>query len=40
LKKLSLPPNFEVVSAAEFLAALQPARDIAQIGSKIVAVVR
>jgi hypothetical protein len=37
-EKLKLPPSFEIVTVAEFLAALQPARDIARIGSKIVAI--
>jgi hypothetical protein len=37
-EKLKLPPNFEVVSTAEFLAALQPSRNIRQFKSKIIAI--
>ena len=37
--QLQLPPNFEIVSAAEFLAALQPSRDIQRVGSKVVAII-
>lgn len=37
-EKLKLPANFEVVTAAEFLAALQPSQNIQRIGpSKIIA---
>ena len=35
-EKLKLPANFEIVTAAEFLAALQPSRDIRRIGSRRV----
>ena len=34
-EKLKLPPNFEVVTAAEFLAALQPSQNIRRIRSEI-----
>jgi hypothetical protein len=38
-EKLKLPSNCVVLTAAEFLASVQPARDITRIGSKIVALV-